>query len=155
MAFGISCGVGEIPCAVFPSGGQLFLWTSFFTLVTIIAAEILLLITYLLYRRKRNMAETDYGREPMSIPPLTIFNTGPYAATVSSTETTWKRPSKAWYLLPALGIIEGLVGIIAGIIMYYALRKRDPGMAKNGLILGILLFIAKLAISIGATFLGF
>ena len=45
-----------------------------------------------------------------------------------------KKPSKAWYLLPIC------FWILGGIISYACLRKRDPGRARNTLILGSLFF---------------
>ena len=48
--------------------------------------------------------------------------------------------SKAWYLLPIL------MGIIGGIIMYFVIKNEEPDMAKNGLILGVLLTVVGLAL---------
>jgi heme/copper-type cytochrome/quinol oxidase subunit 2 len=45
------------------------------------------------------------------------------------------------YLLPIF------IGIIGGLIMYFALRNRDAKMAKKRLLLSILLLIAEIAIS--------
>ena len=45
------------------------------------------------------------------------------------------KPSAAWYLLPIF------FSIIGGIIAWACIRERDPGMAKNNLILGILLTV--------------
>jgi len=57
-------------------------------------------------------------------------------------EETEDRPSVAWYLVPIL------LGIIGGLIMYFALRGRDKGMAKLGLIVGFLTMM--LSIVVGA-----
>ncbi|MDE0267131.1 MAG: hypothetical protein OXK17_09010 [Thaumarchaeota archaeon] len=43
------------------------------------------------------------------------------------------RNSKAWFLLPIF------LGIIGGFIMFMILRQGNPGMAKNGVILGAVL----------------
>ena len=45
-----------------------------------------------------------------------------------------KKPSKAWYLLPIF------FWILGGIVSYVCLRKRDPGRARNTLILGSVFF---------------
>jgi|APSaa5957512535_1039671.scaffolds.fasta_scaffold87120_1 hypothetical protein len=50
-------------------------------------------------------------------------------------DITKDNPSGLWYLVP---IIFGIVG---GVIMFFALRRRDYKMAKNGLIVGIVVFI--------------
>jgi hypothetical protein len=57
------------------------------------------------------------------------------------TSATKKRPSKAWYLLPIF------LSIIGGLIMFFVLRNDDRQMAKNGLILGIILTVAGIVIS--------
>lgn len=44
-----------------------------------------------------------------------------------------RQRSWLWYLLPAI------IGVIGGIIAYYALRFDDPSKAKNCLWLGIIL----------------
>lgn len=56
--------------------------------------------------------------------------------------STSKRPSKAWYLLPIF------LSIIGGLIMYFVLRNEDRKMARNGLILGVILTVAGIVISI-------
>lgn len=58
------------------------------------------------------------------------------------------RPSVAWYLVPIL------LGLIGGLIMYFALRGRDKQMAKLGLIVGFLTFIASIVISAAVIFFG-
>ncbi|HXV46900.1 MAG TPA: hypothetical protein VD736_09525 [Nitrososphaera sp.] len=62
--------------------------------------------------------------------------------------TAIKKPSMAWYLLPIL------LSIVGGLIMYFALRNRDPKMARNGLILGAILTVAGIAISMAAGMAG-
>jgi len=51
--------------------------------------------------------------------------------------------SKAWYILPIL------MGIIGGIISYFAVKKDDPKLGKNCLIVGVVVFL----INLGAGFL--
>jgi hypothetical protein len=63
---------------------------------------------------------------------------------MTSPDTTTKKSSKAWYLLPIF------VGIIGGLIMYFVLKDQNKKMAKNGLILGIILTVAGFAISIAS-----
>lgn len=43
--------------------------------------------------------------------------------------------SKAWYILPIV------IGIFGGIISYFAVRKDDPKLGKNCLIVGIIMLI--------------
>lgn len=50
--------------------------------------------------------------------------------------------SKAWYILPVL------MGIIGGLISYFAVRKDDPKLGKNCLIIGIVMFVANIVIGI-------
>jgi len=45
------------------------------------------------------------------------------------------KPTSAWYLIPFF------LTWIGGIIMYFALKDQDRGMANNGLIFGILMTI--------------
>lgn len=59
-----------------------------------------------------------------------------------------KSPSKAWYLLPIL------LGIIGGLIMFFILRSEGPGMARNGLLLGILVFMVSIVISAATIYFG-
>ncbi len=57
-----------------------------------------------------------------------------------------KRSSKAWYLLPLC------LWILGGIISYACLRKRDPGRARNTLILGSAFFgIFLVLVFVGST----
>jgi hypothetical protein len=51
-------------------------------------------------------------------------------------------PTKAWYLLPIF------LGLIGGIIMFAVLRNEDRGMAKKGLLVGILLTSIGFVISL-------
>jgi LytS/YehU family sensor histidine kinase len=44
-----------------------------------------------------------------------------------------KRTTKWWYLLPIF------VGVAGGLIVFFVLRKKDAGMAKIALFLGIIL----------------
>ena len=44
-------------------------------------------------------------------------------------------PSKMWYLLPIF------ISWIGGIVMFFVLRKRNFPMARNGLIIGLLVTI--------------
>jgi len=53
-----------------------------------------------------------------------------------------KTRSKAWYILPVL------MGIIGGLISYFAVRKDDPKLGKNCLIVGIIMFGINLSIGI-------
>jgi len=58
-----------------------------------------------------------------------------------------EKPSAIWYLLPIL------FGIIGAIIAYFVLKSRSPKMAKNCLIIGIVLSIIGIAISFAASLL--
>ena len=58
------------------------------------------------------------------------------------------RPSAAWWLLP---IFFGWAG---GLISWVCIRERDPRMAKNNLILGIVLSVIPLIIILIAVYLG-
>jgi uncharacterized OB-fold protein len=66
--------------------------------------------------------------------------------TNSSTQSQYPmhggRPSAAWYLLPIF------FSIIGGIISWACIRDRDPHMAKNNLILGILLTVIPIIIGV-------
>ena len=53
----------------------------------------------------------------------------------NNTNVERKNPSKAWYLLP---IFFGLLG---GLVMYFIVRDDNKQMAKNGLILSVILTI--------------
>ena len=52
------------------------------------------------------------------------------------------KPSAAWWLLPIF------FSFIGGIIAWACVKDRDPGMAKNCLILGIVLTVVPIAISL-------
>jgi H+/Cl- antiporter ClcA len=57
----------------------------------------------------------------------------------------YKSRSKAWYLLPIfLGIIGGLIG-------FFVLRKDSPKMARNCLIIGIIVIAIGIALSIAGS----
>ena len=43
------------------------------------------------------------------------------------------KPSRAWYLLPIF------LGWVGGLIMFFVIKDENRKMAKNGLILGVLL----------------
>ena len=58
------------------------------------------------------------------------------------------RPSAAWWLLPIF------FSIIGGIIAWACIRDRDPRMAKNNLILGIILTVLPIIVTL-IIFLGF
>lgn len=51
--------------------------------------------------------------------------------------------SKLWYLAPIF------LGIIGGLLMFVALRKENWKMAKNGLILSIVLQVIGIVVAIG------
>jgi RsiW-degrading membrane proteinase PrsW (M82 family) len=53
----------------------------------------------------------------------------------NNTNVERKNPSKAWYLLPIF------FGILGGLIMYFIVRDDNKQMAKNGLILSVILTI--------------
>jgi hypothetical protein len=53
----------------------------------------------------------------------------------NNTNIARKNPSKAWYLLP---IFFGLLG---GLIMFFVLKDENRQMAKNGVILGVVLTV--------------
>ena len=50
--------------------------------------------------------------------------------------------SKAWYLLPIF------IGIIGGIIAYFAVKNDDPKLGKNCLIVGIIVLAINLTAGI-------
>ncbi|MDB4342320.1 zinc ribbon domain-containing protein [Nitrosopumilus sp.] len=52
------------------------------------------------------------------------------------------KPSAAWYLLPIF------FSVIGGIISWACIRDRDPRMAKNNLVLGILLTVIPIIIGV-------
>ena len=66
--------------------------------------------------------------------------------TNSSTQSQYPiqggKPSAAWYLLPIF------FSVIGGIISWACIRDRDPHMAKNNLILGILLTVIPIIIGV-------
>ena len=47
--------------------------------------------------------------------------------------------SKAWYLLPIF------IGIIGGIIAYFAVKNDDPKLGKNCLIVGIIVLVINVS----------
>jgi RsiW-degrading membrane proteinase PrsW (M82 family) len=51
----------------------------------------------------------------------------------NNTNVERKNPSKAWYLLPIF------FGILGGLVMYFIVRDDNKQMAKNGLILSVIL----------------
>jgi len=50
--------------------------------------------------------------------------------------------SKAWYVLPVI------MGIIGGLIAYFAVKKDDPRLGKNCLIVGIIVFVINIGVGI-------
>jgi hypothetical protein len=51
--------------------------------------------------------------------------------------------SKLYYLVPIVaGVVSGYLDLFAGMAMYFTLRKRDRGMALNGLVIAVMLFVA-------------
>lgn len=62
----------------------------------------------------------------------------------NNTSTQSSRPrSKRWYLLPIF------FDIIGGIVAYYAVRNDDPKLAKNCLLLGLIVFGISIAFLVG------
>ncbi|MFY3741041.1 MAG: hypothetical protein HMLIMOIP_001488 [Candidatus Nitrosomirales archaeon] len=59
-----------------------------------------------------------------------------------------RKRSAAWYLLPVL------LGIIGGIIGYFAVRHDDPTLAKRLLYVGIGMLVAGIIISMALTLSG-
>ena len=59
----------------------------------------------------------------------------------SQTSGVSEKPSKAWYLLPIF------LGFIGGLIAFFAIKDKDGKMAKNGLVLGILMWVIALVVS--------
>ena len=53
----------------------------------------------------------------------------------NNTNVKRKNPSKAWHLLPIF------IGILGGLAMYFIVRDENKQMAKNGLILSVILTI--------------
>lgn len=60
----------------------------------------------------------------------------------NNTNIEGESPNKAWYLLP---IFFGLLG---GIVMYFIVREDNKQMAKNGLILSVILTVVGIIIVI-------
>ena len=150
LAFNIACGVGEIPCNVFQGENELSLSAILSSpLAAIITAEVLLLITYLLYYRKtRKEINRQWAGQPTAS-SLSGYNTSSYGGALSSILIAPKRSSRYWYLLPVgLAFFGGFLGIIAGLVLYFKFRARDSRMARNALLLGILAFAVWLGISI-------
>ena len=54
--------------------------------------------------------------------------------------------SKAWYILPVF------MGIIGGIIAYFAVKRDDPKLGSNCLKVGIVMFVINLSVGF---FMGF
>ena len=54
--------------------------------------------------------------------------------------------SKAWYILPVF------MGIIGGIIAYFAVKRDDPKLGNNCLKVGIVMFVINLSVGF---FIGF
>lgn len=50
--------------------------------------------------------------------------------------------SKAWYVLPVI------LGIIGGLIAYFAVKNDDPKLGKNCLIVGIIMFVINISIGV-------
>ena len=63
-----------------------------------------------------------------------------HSTTQSQYPMQGRKPSAAWYLLPIF------FTIIGGIISWACIRDRDPGMAKNNLILGIMLSVIPIIV---------
>ncbi|MGH9922606.1 MAG: hypothetical protein ACRD38_07625 [Nitrososphaerales archaeon] len=59
-----------------------------------------------------------------------------------------RKRSAVWYLLPIL------LGIIGGIIGYFAVRHDDPTLAKRLLYVGIAMLVAGIIISVVAALSG-
>lgn len=59
---------------------------------------------------------------------------------------TSKRRSRWWFLLPIF------FSVIGGLIAYFVLKEDDPKLAKNCLILGLVMIAVGMATSIGLTF---
>ncbi|MEC4848227.1 MAG: hypothetical protein RI100_03480 [Nitrosarchaeum sp.] len=53
-----------------------------------------------------------------------------------------QRRSKAWYVLPII------FGIIGGLVSYFIVKKEDPKLGKNCLIVGLIHFIIDVTIGI-------
>ena len=53
----------------------------------------------------------------------------------------YSQRSKAWYLLPIF------LGIIGGIIGFFVLRRDSPKMARNCLIIGIIMLVIGIGLS--------
>jgi hypothetical protein len=142
MAFVTACGLGDIPCGVLGSGeldgSSELLWSG----SLLVMAEISLIVTYLLhYRKSRNEIAAENRTARLSIPTLAIVGGASYAGGAMS---LLNRPSKFYYLVPIVaGVVSGYLGLFAGIAMYFTLRNRDRGMALNGLLIGVILFVAK------------
>lgn len=48
--------------------------------------------------------------------------------------------SKAWYVLPVF------MGIIGGLIAYFAVKNDDPKLGKNCLVVGIVVLVINLSV---------
>jgi hypothetical protein len=60
----------------------------------------------------------------------------------NNTNIERKNPSKAWYLLPIF------LGILGGLAMYFIIKDDNRQMAKNGLILSIILTFVGIIVAI-------
>jgi hypothetical protein len=142
MAFAAACGLGDIQCAAFGSGELAGPFETHWIAGLLILAEVLFIVTYMLYyRRSRNEIVAENRRAGLSIPTLAIIGGMSYAG---GSIPFQNRPSKLYYLpLIAAGVVSGYLGLFAGIAMYFTLRNRDRGMALNGLLIGVIFFVAK------------
>jgi hypothetical protein len=132
VIFALACGSGDIPCNLI---GQTMI-DVISAAGTIVFAAIMLIVTYLLYKRKRETRHSYIammGNQRAAVPY--------YPGALEQ-----KRPSIAWYLVPVF------LSIIGGIIMYFALRNRDRKMADRGILVGVLAFIGSSVIGAAASF---
>jgi hypothetical protein len=133
-AFALACGAGDIPCDVIGSGepaSSELTWSA----ISMIVAEALLFVTYLLYvRRSKSELASHYRTTRLSIPTLAIAAAG--SATGSQTSLVG-RPSLLYYAAVIVaGLVSGYLGLIVGVAIFFVLRKRDHNMARLALLIG-------------------
>jgi hypothetical protein len=140
MAFGIGCAMGDLSCtAIAVDEANVASEMSGYA-GSIIVAEVLLLVTYLLYYRKsRKEYAMRYRTVGLSIPTLAV---GGYSL---GGVQLLKRPTKLYYVAVIVSaLISPFLGLIVGVVIFFALRKKAPDMARNIVLIGVVFLIARL-----------
>lgn len=120
--FVTSCAAGEIFCSIVVQGSGVY------ESGVAIISTILLWINYVLYKNHHRNGSQAILPDGYSVQPLQVVQV---------------KLAVAWYFVPVF------LGIIGGVIMYFAVKDNDNKMAKKGPWLGILLTIALIALVIG------